>query len=188
MCSRRPASPSPPTTWDELVDAAKKIKAQGGDVAGFGLQGKEIETDVYFYYAMWSYGGEIIEGGKSGLRSEAALKAASLYKGLIDQGLTEPGVTAYNREDVQNLFKKGRVGMMISAPFLASQIKIGGAEPEIRRRPGAEGHDLGLLRGDGFDRRLQELEGQARRPRNSSNSSSARNGARNSISTRASCR
>ncbi len=114
---------APPATWDELVDAAKKIKAQGGDVAGFGLQGKEIETDVYFYYAMWSYGGEIIEGGKSGLRSEVALRAASLYKALIDQGLTEPGVTAYNREDVQNLFKKGRVGMMISAPFLASQIK-----------------------------------------------------------------
>jgi multiple sugar transport system substrate-binding protein len=113
----------PPATWDELVDAAKKIKAQGGDIAGFGLQGKEIETDVYFYYAMWSYGGEIIEGGKSGLHSAAALSAASLYKSLIDQGLTEPGVTAYNREDVQNLFKKGRVGMMISAPFLASQIK-----------------------------------------------------------------
>jgi multiple sugar transport system substrate-binding protein len=113
----------PPATWDDLVAAAKKIKALGGDIAAFGLQGKEIETDVYFYYAMWSFGGEIIEGGKSGLRSEAALRAASLYKSLIDQGLTQQGVTAYNREDVQNLFKKGRVGMMITAPFLASQIK-----------------------------------------------------------------
>jgi multiple sugar transport system substrate-binding protein len=113
----------PPATWDELTADAQKIKALGGDVAGFGLQGKEIETDVYFYYAMWSFGGEIIDNGKSGLRSEAALRAATLYKSYIDQGLTEQGVTAYNREDVQNLFKKGRVGMMISAPFVASQIK-----------------------------------------------------------------
>jgi multiple sugar transport system substrate-binding protein len=113
----------PPATWDELTAAAQKIKALGGDIEGFGLQGKEIETDVYFYYAMWSFGGEIIEGGKSGLHSEAALRAANLYKSYIDQRLTQQGVTAYNREDVQNLFKKGRVGMMISAPFLASQIK-----------------------------------------------------------------
>jgi multiple sugar transport system substrate-binding protein len=113
----------PPATWDELTADAQKIKALGGDVSGFGLQGKEIETDVYFYYAMWSFGGEIIANGKSGLHSEAALRAATLYKGLIDQGLTQQGVTAYNREDVQNLFKKGRVGMMISAPFVASQIK-----------------------------------------------------------------
>ena len=34
---------------------------------------------------------------------------------MIDEGLTQPASTNYNREDVQNLFKQGRVGMMISA-------------------------------------------------------------------------
>ncbi|KGM35220.1 ABC transporter substrate-binding protein [Inquilinus limosus] len=115
---------APPATWDELVEDAKKIKALGAkDTYGFGLQGKEIETDVYFYYAMWSFGGDIVVDGKSGIDSEAAIKAATLYKQMIDDGLTEPGVTAYNREDVQNLFKQGRIGMMFTAPFLASQIK-----------------------------------------------------------------
>lgn len=115
---------APPATWDELVEDAKKIKALGAkDTYGFGLQGKEIETDVYFYYAMWSFGGDIVVDGKSGVDSDAAIKAATLYKQMIDDGLTEPGVTAYNREDVQNLFKQGRIGMMFTAPFLASQIK-----------------------------------------------------------------
>jgi multiple sugar transport system substrate-binding protein len=113
----------PPKTWDDVKAAAEKLKALGGDIAAFGMQGKEIETDVYFYYAMWSYGGEIIMDGKSGLGSEAALKAATLYKAMIDGGLTQKGPTGYNREDVQNLFKKGQVGMMMTAPFLASQIK-----------------------------------------------------------------
>lgn len=113
-----------PETWDEVKAAAEKIKALGGDVYGFGLQGKEIETDVYFYYAFWSYGGNLIDAdGTSGLDSEAGYKAAELYKSLIDGGLTEPGVTSLNREDVQNLFKQGRVGMMITAPFLSAQIK-----------------------------------------------------------------
>jgi multiple sugar transport system substrate-binding protein len=114
----------PPATWEELKAAAEKIKAAGGDVYGYGMQGKEIETDVYFYYAFWSYGGNLIdEDGTSGLDSEAAYQAATLYKSLIDEGLTQPGVTSLNREDVQNLFKQGRIGMMITAPFLSSQIR-----------------------------------------------------------------
>lgn len=115
---------NPPATWAELQDAAKKIKDSGGDVFGFGLQGKEIETDVYYYYAMWSMGTEILnQDGSSGLGTPGALEAAKLYKSLIDEGLTEPGVTSLNREDVQNMFKQGKLGMMITAPFLSNQIK-----------------------------------------------------------------
>lgn len=112
-----------PETWSELSVAASKISALGDDFAGFGMQGKEIETDVYFYYAFWAFGGNIIDAdGTSGLDSDAAYQAAALYKEMIDAGATQPGVTSYNREDVQNLFKQGRVGMMITAPFLSTQI------------------------------------------------------------------
>ncbi|HLH50635.1 MAG TPA: sugar ABC transporter substrate-binding protein [Roseiarcus sp.] len=114
---------SAPGTWADFKNAAEKIKATGGGVFPFGLQGKEIETDVYFYYAMWSYGGEIVKDGKSGIDSQAAIDAAKLYKSFIDGGLTEPGVTSYNREDVQNLFKQGKVATVITAPFLSGQIK-----------------------------------------------------------------
>jgi multiple sugar transport system substrate-binding protein len=114
----------PPATWTELQDDARKIKALGSGTFGFGLQGKEIETDVYYYYAMWSFGTEILnKDGTSGLGTPGALEAAKLYKSMIDEGLTEPGVTSLNREDVQNLFKQGKVGMMITAPFLSNQIK-----------------------------------------------------------------
>ena len=118
------AGVEPPETWEDVKAAAEKISALGDDIAGFGLQGKEIETDVYFYYPMWSYGGSILdEDGSSGLDSEAAIQAATLYKEMIDGGLTQDGPTAYSREDVQNLFKQGKVGMMITAPFLSNQIK-----------------------------------------------------------------
>ncbi|WP_214476267.1 sugar ABC transporter substrate-binding protein [Mesorhizobium sp. dw_380] len=114
----------PPATWTELQDDARKIKALGTGAFGFGLQGKEIETDVYYYYAMWSQGTEILnKDGTSGLGTPGALAAAKLYKSMIDEGLTEPGVTSNSREDVQNLFKQGKIGMMITAPFLSNQIK-----------------------------------------------------------------
>lgn len=113
--------PNGPATWDDVVAAARKIKGTGP--YGFGLQGKEIETDVYWYYALWSYGGELVTSqGKAAFDSPAGVKALTLYKMMIDQGLTEPGVTSYNREDLQNLFKQGRLGMVITAPFLIGQI------------------------------------------------------------------
>ena len=112
-----------PATWDDLKAAAAKIKETSPDVYAFGLQGKEIETDFYFNYAFWSYGGDIIKDGKSELDSEAAIEAAKLYKGFIDAGYTQPGVTSYSREDVQNLFKQGKVATVITAPFLSNQIK-----------------------------------------------------------------
>jgi len=114
--------PAGPRTWDEVIAASKKIKAAGG--YGFGLQGKEIETDVYWYYSLWTNGGDVVgANGKAAFASPAGIKAATLYKTMIDQGLTQPGVTNYSREDVQNLFKQGRVSMVISAPFLAKQLK-----------------------------------------------------------------
>ncbi|PRC92567.1 ABC-type sugar transport system periplasmic component [Solimicrobium silvestre] len=114
--------PNGPKTWDDVFAASKKIKANGA--YGFGLQGKEIETEVYWFYALWSQGGTIIDAnGKAVFDSAAGIKAASMYKELINQGLTQPGVTSYSREDVQNLFKQGRVAMVITAPFLAKQIQ-----------------------------------------------------------------
>ena len=112
--------PRPGTSWR----GAARRSRRSTESAGFGLQGEEIETDVYFYYALWSFGGDIIEeDGTSGLDSEAAYQAAELYKSMIDAGTTQPGATSMSREDVQNLFKQGQVGMMLTAPFLVNQIE-----------------------------------------------------------------
>jgi multiple sugar transport system substrate-binding protein len=113
----------PPATWDELKEAAAKITALEGDVYGFGIQGKEIETDAYWYYAFWTHGGELLQDGKSGIASEAGIQAANMYKSMIDEGLTQPDVTAYNRENMQDLFKQGRLGILLTGPWLRGQLQ-----------------------------------------------------------------
>ena len=113
--------PDGPKTWDEVVAASGKLKAAG--MPGFGLMAKGTEVDVYFYYALWSYGGDVVDAQKkAAFNSPAGIRALTLYKKLIDDGLTEDGVTNYTREDLQNLFKQGRVSMVITAPFLINQI------------------------------------------------------------------
>lgn len=112
-----------PTTWDGVYEAAKKISALP-ETFGLGLQGKEIETDAYFYYALWTFGGDILKAdGTSGLDSPEAIEAATFYKKMIDEGLTQPSPTNYTREDVFNLFKQGKVGMIFTFPMLIPQIK-----------------------------------------------------------------
>ncbi|SNB67135.1 carbohydrate ABC transporter substrate-binding protein, CUT1 family [Arboricoccus pini] len=112
----------PPATWDDFLAAAKSVKAKSGGAYAFGLQGKELETDVYWYYALWTMGGNLIENGKSGIASPAGIKAATLYKELIDEGLTQPEPTGANRQDVESLFKQGRAAMIFTGPYMRGQI------------------------------------------------------------------
>lgn len=133
------AGATPPTNWTELYEASKKIAALP-DTFAFGLQGKEIETDAYFYYALWTHGGDILKAdGTSGLDSPEALEAATLYKKMIDEGLTQPSPTNYTREDVFNLFKQGKVGTIFTFPMLIPQIKAEAPDLKYQIMPFPEG-------------------------------------------------
>lgn len=133
------AGVAPPTNWDEFYEAAQKISALP-DSFGFGLQGKEIETDAYFYYALWTHGGDILNAdGTSGIDSAAAIESAKLYKRMIDEGLTQPSPTNYSREDVFNLFKQGKVGTIFTFPMLIPQIKEEAPNLHYRVLPFPEG-------------------------------------------------
>jgi multiple sugar transport system substrate-binding protein len=111
----------PPATWQNLEAAAGKI-AELDDTSGFGIQGRNIETDAYWYYALWTFGGDILVDGRSGIASDQAVEAATFYKSLIDQGLTQPEPTNYDRQDIERLFKQGQLGMLISGPWLRGQL------------------------------------------------------------------
>ena len=117
------AGVKPPTTWEELATASKEISKLKG-AYGFGLPGRNEEIDVYYYYALWSFGGEIFdENGKSGLSSPEALAAANTYADLVKSGYTQPSPTANSRDDVFNLFKQGKLGTIFTFPMLVPQIK-----------------------------------------------------------------
>lgn len=118
------AGVAPPRTWAELLDAARKIKAANPGVAPIGIQGKEVETDLYFYYFLWGAGGEILgPDGKCALTSPAAREALEFELGLIRDGFSEPEPTGYNRENLQDLFKARKVAMTITGPWFAGMLQ-----------------------------------------------------------------
>jgi len=114
-----------PKTWDELAAAAKAV-SEKTDAAGYGIQGKEVEMEKYFYYILWNMGGSVlnktINGDQCTLDNPAGIKAASFYNDMIKKGYTQKNVVSYNREDLQELFKQGKLAMMITHGLLAKQI------------------------------------------------------------------
>ena len=127
-----------PKTWDELREVSRLV-AKNTDAAGFGIQGKEVEMEKYFFYILWNLGGSILDktvgGTKSTLDSPEALRAAEFYMDMIKKGYTQKNVVSYNREDLQELFKQNKLAMMITHGVLAEQIK-------------SEGHNLNFIQTD----------------------------------------
>jgi multiple sugar transport system substrate-binding protein len=109
-----------PQDWDQLVEVAKKIQAPDKGVFGFGMQGNKVETDVYFYYFLWANGGEILspDGKTAAFNSPEGVAALQFMCDLVNKHkVTEPNPTAYDREGLQDQFKAGKLGMMITGPW-----------------------------------------------------------------------
>lgn len=122
---------TPPKTWDEAFEAAKKVDALGDDVYGIGVQGKDLDTEGYWFYSLWTHGGSIIGAdGKSGFASPEAIKATENYLRFIKANVTQPGVTGSSREDLQNLFAAGKLGMVLSGPWFNAQLAEQGKDVE----------------------------------------------------------
>lgn len=111
-----------PTTWDQLYDASRAV-ADKTDAYGFALMGTGIETDAYYYYGLWSFGGDILNAeGQSGLGSPEAIEAASFYMKMLEGGATQPSPTNYDQTAVFSLFKRGEAAFVFSYPMLVPQL------------------------------------------------------------------
>lgn len=113
-----------PTTWNEAFEVATKIDALGEEVYGLGIQGKgDLDTEGYWFYSLWTHGGDIFNNeGQSGFASPEAVAATRNYIRFVEAGVTQPGVTGSSREDLQNLFAAGKLGMVLTGPWFNAQL------------------------------------------------------------------
>lgn len=119
---------APPTTWDELLDAATKVSALGGGVAGYGmpLGSEEAQAEA----AVWLWGG----GGTFGDESEITvddpsnLPGAEQIKKMIDAGATQADPGATDRTPLMDIFVQGKIGMQVGLPPTVGQIEEGNSE------------------------------------------------------------
>ena len=118
----------PPKTWEDFVQAARKIQALGGGTIGYALPLGPEEAQAEWSIWMWNGGGDWKSGDGWAINSDANVRTLSFLADLANRDKVtqvNPGKT--NRTDgAFQLFKDGKVGMVMGFSPLAAQLDAEG--------------------------------------------------------------
>src|SRR5882672_6334478 len=122
---------APPRTWDELVQAAQKVRALGGGVIGYALPLGPEEAQAEWSIWMWNNGGDWKSGDAWAINSDKNVQTLQFLAGLANtHKVTQVNPGKTNRTDgAFQLFKDGKVGMVMGFSPLAAQLD---AEGKVR--------------------------------------------------------
>ncbi len=111
-----------PKTWDELLDASKKISNLGGGVSGYGmpLGSEEAQAET----SIWAFGNGASWGDSSEITVDTpeATEAVEFMKKMIDEGATQDNPGATDRTPLINVFVQGKIGFIEALPPTVGQI------------------------------------------------------------------
>lgn len=112
----------PPETWDELMDAAKKLTK--ADVKGLAWSAVKNEEGT-FQYLPWiiSAGGTITK-----LNSPEGVKALEYLTKMVRNGYASKEVLVWGQGDVEKQFISGKAAMMINGPWIISSVRANAPE------------------------------------------------------------
>jgi multiple sugar transport system substrate-binding protein len=109
----------PPVTWSDLRQAARVINQPAKGIYGFGMNaGERYVLYKKFLPFAWGNGGTVLsqDGTSSELDSPQNLEALKFYLSLKPYSILE-------RQDmIDDMFKQGRIGMMISGGWNLQRI------------------------------------------------------------------
>jgi multiple sugar transport system substrate-binding protein len=114
-----------PKTWDELLDAATKISALGGGVAGYGMPLGSEEAQAEAAVWLWGGGGTFGDATEITVDDPANLPGAEQVKKMIDAGATQADPGSTDRSPLMDIFVQGKIGMQVGLPPTVGQIEEG---------------------------------------------------------------
>jgi multiple sugar transport system substrate-binding protein len=119
---------APPRTWTEFVAAAQKLRDLGEGTIGYALPLGPEEAQAEWSIWMWNNGGDWKAGDRWTINSDRNVRALEFLADLANRHRVtqvNPGKT--NRTDgAFQLFKDGKVGMVIGFSPLAAQLDAEG--------------------------------------------------------------
>ncbi|WP_084075276.1 extracellular solute-binding protein [Demequina sp. NBRC 110052] len=129
---------APPSTWEELLDAASTLAARGGDQYGYYIPQWDSPLPLEM---TWSYGGDVVTDGAIDFDTPEFHAAVDTYLQLYSDG----SVPVNGDFDQTQGFVSGIAPMLISGPYLASSISSAAPELDgswsVSLIPGGDGHD-----------------------------------------------
>ncbi|MEW2387045.1 extracellular solute-binding protein [Streptomyces venezuelae] len=132
---------NPPKTWDELADAAKKIKDKKAADTPYALPlGPEETQGESMMWELGNGGGYTDADGKYTLDSAKNVETFEWLKtNLVKPGLTYPNPASTDRKTAFADFAAGKVGMLNGHPSLIQMAKEGKVDYGVVPIPGKTG-------------------------------------------------
>lgn len=106
-----------PTTWDEMYAMAEGV-VENTDAAGVGLAGKDFDNTMHqFLNYLYSNGGTVIDSatGENMLDSQQTRETLEFYGKLAT--VSQEGPTAWERDQLKDLFNDGQIAMYVQGPW-----------------------------------------------------------------------
>jgi multiple sugar transport system substrate-binding protein len=106
-----------PTTWDEMYAMAEGV-VDNTDAAGVGLAGKDFDNTMHqFLNYLYSNGGVVIDPatGEAKLDSAETRETLEFYGRLAS--VAQEGPTAWERDQLKDLFNDGQIAMYVQGPW-----------------------------------------------------------------------
>ncbi|MEV0892893.1 extracellular solute-binding protein [Promicromonospora sp. MEB111] len=124
-----------PTTWDELLESAKKVSELGGGVAGYGMPLGSEEAQAEAAVWLWGGGGTFGDAEAITIDTPENLPGAEFVKKMIDEGATQADAGATDRSPLFDIFVQGKVGMQVGLPPSVGQIESDNPDLEYSIHP-----------------------------------------------------
>jgi len=104
----------PPTTWKDLLHAAKAVHKLSPNIYGIGLHvGEPYSPWQEFLPFVWGNGGEVLDKGWT----RCTLDQPPVVEALIFYQSLKPYALVQRQEQVNQLFAEGRIGMQLSGSW-----------------------------------------------------------------------
>lgn len=111
-----------PTDWNSLLDAATKVSALGGGVAGYGMPLGSEEAQAEAAVWLWGGGGSFGDASEITIDTPENLVGAEQIKKMIDAGATQADPGSTQRSPLMDIFIQGKIGMQVGLPPTVGQI------------------------------------------------------------------
>lgn len=103
----------PPQTWNELVEAARKLTDPSANVYGLAFSAKANEEGT-FQFLPWA---QMAGASYENINADGAVKALDTWKQIIDEKLASPDTLTRGQWDSTGTFNSGNAAMVISGPW-----------------------------------------------------------------------
>lgn len=113
---------NPPTTFDELLNAAKTLNNPDKNIYGIVSRGQRGAAVTQFSSYLYNFGGDFLKDGKAVIDSPEAVEALKFYGKMLKE-YGPPGVTNMSWPQGQALFQAGQVAMWTDASVFLGNLK-----------------------------------------------------------------